>query len=208
MILEVKELTVRNGDFEVADLSFEIASGECVALMGPSGCGKTTVVEVICGVRDGQVSGMIVLDGSPVTGLLPGERGIGWVPQDLLLFPAMSVKRHLELGPSARGWGLNQIEERVEELAQALGLENLLKRLPGELSGGEARRVALGRALAARPRLLCLDEALTGLDEKTHCDVLELIKTMIKKEGVAALQVTHSRQEADELADRVVKMIP
>ncbi|MGC6456779.1 MAG: ABC transporter ATP-binding protein [Akkermansiaceae bacterium] len=204
----MKELTVRNGDFEVADLSFEIAAGECVALMGPSGCGKTTVVEVICGVRDGQVSGMIVLDGSPVTGLLPGERGIGWVPQDLLLFPAMSVKRHLELGPSARGWGLNQIEERVEELAQALGLENLLKRLPGELSGGEARRVALGRALAARPRLLCLDEALTGLDEKTHCDVLELIKTMIKKEGVAALQVTHSRQEADELADRVVKMIP
>ncbi|MGB0143656.1 MAG: ATP-binding cassette domain-containing protein, partial [Akkermansiaceae bacterium] len=76
----MKELTVRNGDFEVADLSFEIAAGECVALMGPSGCGKTTVVEVICGVRDGQVSGMIFLDGSPITGLLPGERGIGWVP--------------------------------------------------------------------------------------------------------------------------------
>ena len=208
MILEVKELTVRNGDFEVAELSFEIAAGECVALMGPSGCGKTTVVEVICGVRDGQVSGKIVLNGSSVGGLLPGERGIGWVPQDLLLFPAMTVQGHLELGPLARGWGRNQIEERVEERAQALGLENLLKRLPGELSGGEARRVALGRALAARPQLLCLDEALTGLDEKTHREVLELIKAMIKKEGVAALQVTHSRQEANELADRVVEMIP
>jgi ABC-type sugar transport system ATPase subunit len=206
MILEVRDLAVRVGDFELGDFSLEIAKGECVALMGPSGCGKTTVVEVICGVREGKISGTISLEGEEIGQLSPGERGIGWVPQDVLLFPAMTVRGHLELGPQARGWPRDQIEERVEELAEGLGLGELLDRLPGELSGGESRRVALGRALAARPRLLCLDEALTGLDEKTHGEVLELVRTMIRKEDVAALHVTHSRAEAEALANRVVEM--
>lgn len=206
MILEVKDLTVRAGDFEVSDFSLEIAPGECVALMGPSGCGKTTIVEVICGVREGKLSGQIKLSGTDADRLSPGERGIGWVPQDVLLFPAMSVRGHLEFALRAQTWGGGEIAERVQQLAEGLGLLNLLDRLPGELSGGEARRVALGRALAAKPRLLCLDEALSGLDEETHHEVLELVKTMIRNEKIACLHVTHSRSEAVALADRVIEM--
>ena len=104
MMLEVRDLMVRVGGFEVRDFSLEIAPGECVALMGPSGCGKTTVVEAVCGVGEGEVSGIIRLDGRDVVRSPPGERGIGWVPQDVLLFPAMTVRGHLELGPRARGW--------------------------------------------------------------------------------------------------------
>jgi ABC-type molybdate transport system ATPase subunit len=91
-------------------------------------------------------------------------------------------------------------------LAVDLGLEKLLNRLPDGLSGGEARRVALGRALALKPRLLCLDEALTGLDEARHDEVLGVIRKMIEREGVTALHVTHSKTEAEAIADRVVVM--
>ena len=206
MMLEVRHLTVRVGSFEVRDVSLEIGAGECVALMGPSGCGKTTLVEAVCGVGEGEVSGIIRLDGRDVGRLPPGERGIGWVPQDVLLFPGMTARGHLEFGPRVRGWERGRIANRVNELAEGLGLEGLLDRRPLGLSGGEARRVALGRALAVRPGLLCLDEALTGLDEKTHGQVLEVVRTMVRKEGVAALHVTHSRAEAEAIADRVVEM--
>lgn len=206
MMLEVRDLMVRVGGFEVRDFSLEIAPGECVALMGPSGCGKTTVVEAVCGVGEGEVSGIIRLDGRDVVRSPPSERGIGWVPQDVLLFPAMTVRGHLELGPRARGWERGRIANRVDELAKGLGLGRLLHRRPSGLSGGEARRVALGRALAARPGLLCLDEALTGLDEKTQGEVLEVVRTMIRREGVSSLHVTHSRTEAEAIADRVVEM--
>lgn len=206
MILEVRDLTVRAGGFEVGGLTFEIAEGECLALMGPSGCGKTTVVETICGVREAVVSGEIFLEGVKAGKLAAGERGMGWVPQEGLLFPAMTVRDHLELSPRARGWGRKAIEERVDEVATGLGLEHFLRRRPHRLSGGQARRVALGRALAARPRLLCLDEAFSGLDEKRHAEVLAFVRKMIKEEGVACLHVTHSWVEAEALADRVIEM--
>lgn len=206
MMLELRDLTVRVGGFEVRDFSLEIAPGECVALMGPSGCGKTTVVEAICGVGEAEVTGRILLAGRDVGRVPPGERGMGWVPQDLLLFPAMTVRGHLELGPRARGWDRKRIADRVDELADGLGLARLLDRRPTGLSGGESRRVALGRALAARPRLLCLDEALTGLDEERHGEVLDLVRMMIRRESVSSLHVTHSRAEAEAIADRVVEM--
>lgn len=205
-MLEVRNLSMKVGAFELRDFSVEVAAGECVALMGPSGCGKTTVLEAICGLREGGVTSEIKLDGVEVTGLAPGERGIGLVPQDVMLFPKMSVRENLEFGPKLQRWSGSAIRARVEELAEGLGLEALLDRSPKGLSGGEARRVALGRALAAKPRLLCLDEALSGLDEKTHAGVMQVVRAMIEKEGVAALHVTHSRSEADAMAKRVVEM--
>lgn len=207
VMLEVENLSVKVGRFELADFSLTIGSGECVALMGSSGCGKTTLMESICGLRsDGVVGGRILLGGEDVTNLPAGARGIGLVPQDVALFPTMTVREQLEFGPRLHRWKRAEMKERVEGLAEDLGLEKLLDRRPQGLSGGEARRVALGRALALRPRLLCLDEALTGLDEARHEEVLLVIRRMIEREGVTALHVTHSRSEAGALADRVVEM--
>jgi ABC-type sugar transport system ATPase subunit len=207
--LEIKDLTVRVGGFVLSDFSLSIAEGECVALMGPSGCGKTTLMEAVCGLRSGGVlSGRILLGGVDLTDLPPGARMIGLVPQDVALFPTLTVREQLEFGPKLHRWDRDEMRDRVEGLASDLGLSQLLDRLPKGLSGGEARRVALGRALALRPRLLCLDEALSGLDEARHDEVLQVIRKMIDREGVTALHVTHSRREANAIADRVVVMGP
>ena len=205
-MLVLDQVTVQAGQFVLPPFSLEIEEGECVALMGPSGCGKTTLLETVCGLRKGSVGGRIVLNGVELTNLSPGARGIGLVPQDVALFPSLRVRAQLEFGPKLHGWKLSEMNDRVENLAMDLGLEKLLSRLPEGLSGGEARRVALGRALALRPRLLCLDEALTGLDEARHEEVLGVIRKMIEREGVTALHVTHSKIEAEAIADRVVVM--
>ena len=175
--------------------------------MGPSGCGKTTVMEAVCGLRaEGVLSGRISLGGEEITHLLPGARKIGLVPQDVALFPTLTVREQLEFGPKLHRWDRDEMKSRVEGLASDLGLSDLMERLPKGLSGGEARRVALGRALSLRPRLLCLDEALTGLDEARHDEVLQLIREMIEREKVTALHVTHSRKEAEAISDRIVEM--
>ncbi len=205
-MLILEEVSVRVGQFVLPEFSLEIAEGECVALMGPSGCGKTTLMETVCGLRSGMIRGRILLDGVEISGLPPGARGIGLVPQDVALFPTLTVREQLEFGPKLHGWGRREIRERTDGLAEDLGLEKLLNRVPHGLSGGEARRVALGRALALKPRLLCLDEALSGLDEERHDEVLQVIRKMIEREGVTALHVTHSRKEAEAIADRVVVM--
>ena len=205
-MLILEQVTVQAGEFVLSPFSLEVGEGECVALMGPSGCGKTTLLETVCGLRDGPVGGRIFLGGIEVTNLPPGARGIGLVPQDVALFPSLTVREQMEFGLKLHGWKLEEIKERVKNLAGDLGLEGLLSRLPKGLSGGEARRVALGRALALRPKLLCLDEALSGLDEARHDEVLGVIRKMIEREGVTALHVTHSKKEAEAIADRVVVM--
>lgn len=205
MMLEIKNLCLRAGRFLLEDFSLQIEQGQCLALMGPSGCGKTTVLETLCGLRQAE-NGSIHLGGSDITHLPPAARGIGLVPQDIALFPSLSVREQIAFGPKLHRWPDEQTRERVDSLAQALGISKLLDRRPIGLSGGEARRIALGRALALRPRLLCLDEALTGLDEGRHTETLAVIREMIDLEKVTALHVTHSRAEADAIADRVVKM--
>lgn len=207
MMLEIDRLTLRAGEFLLKEFSLSINEGECVALMGPSGCGKTTVMEAVCGLRaEGVLNGRISLGGEEITYLPPGARRIGLVPQDVALFPTLTVREQLEFGPKLHRWNREKMKSRVEGLASDLGLSDLMERLPKGLSGGEARRVALGRALSLRPRLLCLDEALTGLDEARHDEVLQLIREMIVREKVTALHVTHSRKEAEAISDRIVEM--
>ena len=207
MMLEIDRLTLKAGEFLLRGFSLSIEEGECVALMGPSGCGKTTVMEAVCGLRsEGVLSGRISLGGEEITRLPPGARRIGLVPQDVALFPTLTVREQLEFGPKLHCWDRDEMKSRVEGLASDLGLSDLMERLPKGLSGGEARRVALGRALSLRPRLLCLDEALTGLDEARHDEVLQLIREMIEREKVTALHVTHSRKEAEAISDRIVEM--
>ncbi|MGB0993126.1 MAG: ATP-binding cassette domain-containing protein, partial [Akkermansiaceae bacterium] len=170
-----------------------------------SGAGKTTLMEGLCGLRQLK-GGSILLDGTDITHLRPGERGIGLVPQDTVLFPHMTVREHLAFAPELAGWGKVEVTQRVETLAESLGIMSLLDRKPQGLSGGEGKRVALGRAIAAKPKLLCLDEALTGLDGETHTGILDLLDSVIKQESLTTLHITHREDEAARLGQSVYSL--
>jgi ABC-type sugar transport system ATPase subunit len=173
--------------------------------MGRTACGKTTILETICGLKPAR-SGRIILDGRDATHLRAAERGIGYVPQDGALFSTMTVRRHLSFALEIRKTPPESVKARVEELARLLGIEGILDRKPLGLSGGEQQRVALGRALSARPRILCLDEPLGCLDEDTHDEVCELLKRVCREVEVTTLHVTHSMNEARKLADCIFRI--
>ncbi len=201
-MIALEGLTVRAGGFRLEGVALEIPPGAYGVLMGKTGCGKTTILEAICGLRSVE-SGTIRLGGRDVTGLPPGERGIGYVPQDRALFRTMTVRQHLGFALSVRGLERAVVARRVGELAPLLGLEPLLDRKPQGLSGGEAARVALGRALASGPETLVLDEPLSALDDETKDEIVELLRSVRKSTGVTTLHVTHSRDEARRLAEKV-----
>jgi ABC-type sugar transport system ATPase subunit len=170
--------------------------------MGKTGTGKTTLLEAICGLK--RVSrGRIFLMGREVTRLRPASRGIGFVPQEAALFPTLTVREHLGFPLAIRKARASLIQERVQEMAEMLGLEDLLDRRPAGLSGGEGQRVALGRALAHHPSILCLDEPLSALDEDTREEMYALLASVRKRTEVTTLHITHNLSEADRLADRV-----
>ncbi len=204
MIL-VQHLHIQRGSFCLTDLSFEIPTGCYGVLMGKTGCGKSTLMETICGLCPA-MSGTIVLGGRDVTQMKPAQRGIGYVPQDGALFSTMTVFDHLAFALRIRKWKPRPIEDRVRELADELGIAHILQRLPPGLSGGEAQRVALGRALAFQPAVLLLDEPLSALDEETRHEMYTLLRRIRERYRFTALHVTHSGQEAKELADRVFVM--
>lgn len=195
-------VTIRAGAFSLEGVTFEVPAGSYAVLMGRTGSGKTTLLEAICGLREVS-QGRILLAGEDVTGRRPADRGIGYVPQDRALFQTMSVRQNLAFAPSIRGWRPGETEARVTELASLLRIAPLLDRLPADLSGGEAQRVALGRALAAKPKILLLDEPLSALDDETWEGMTGLLAQVRKATGVTTLHVTHRREEARRLADKV-----
>lgn len=201
-MIAVENLSVRAGAFAIDGLSFAVAAGQYAVLMGKTGSGKTTILEAICGLKPLR-GGRILLHDQDVTGLRPADRGVGYVPQDRALFSTMTVRQHLAFAPLVHGWENEAISARVVELAELLGIAHLLDRLPYGLSGGEAQRVALGRALALRPAVLLLDEPLSALDEETREEMCRLLITVRQQTHVTVLHVTHNRSEAQRLADRV-----
>lgn len=201
-MIAIDGLSMSQGSFKLENVSLTVPQGVYCVLMGRSGCGKTTILEAICGLRP-LVRGTICLNGRNVTELKPGERGIGYVPQDRALFPTMIVREQLAFALVLRRQRQAAIASRVDEMAQLLGIAHLLDRMPGTLSGGEAQRVALGRALAANPSVLCLDEPLSALDEDTHGEICGLLGDVHRHTSVTVLHVTHSRREARQLGDCV-----
>ncbi len=187
------------GSFALRDICCSIPSGSYAVMMGRTGCGKTSLLEAICGLR-GIAAGAIKIAGQDMTGWSPADRGIGYVPQDLALFPTMTVAEHLQFALRVRRWSRPAIAQRTEQLASELGIEHLLKRSVRRLSGGEAQRTALGRALSFQPAVLLLDEPLSALDDTTRHEISELLST-IKLSGVTTLHVTHNQAEAELLAD-------
>lgn len=203
-MIELRSISIALGAFSLRDVSFSIPSGKYGVLMGQTGCGKTTLLEAIAGLRP-LAAGSIKLNHIDVTHLSPAERGIGYVPQDLALFPTMTVREHLAFALHVRHWSKAAIEQRVSELADLLHISPLLNRSLHGLSGGEQQRIALGRALSFRPRLLLMDEPLSALDESTRRHMYDLLKRVQQHEHVTALHVTHSSEEAAALADCVLR---
>jgi ABC-type sugar transport system ATPase subunit len=199
-MITVDDLAVQAGGFRLERISLRIPTGKYGVLMGPTGSGKTTLVECLCGLRALE-KGRIELAGRDVTWLRPGERNIGYVPQDGALFPTMTVRSHLALPLSIRKWKSAEIAGRIDQMAKLLGIEYLLDRLPGKLSGGEIQRVALGRALTFSPTTLILDEPLSAMDDQTRRQMYKLLKNVQQWTQVTVLHITHSTHEASELAD-------
>lgn len=202
-MIRVENLSLRAGHFRLDSISFEIPAGRYGVLMGRTGVGKTTLLESLCGLRQ-VTAGRIWLADREVTHLKPAERGIGFVPQDGALFETMSVREHLGFSLRIRKAKRPAIKARVTELAELLAIEKLLDRMPDGLSGGERQRVALGRALAAHPSILCMDEPLSALDEETRDEMYVLLESIRGKAGVTTLHITHNRAEAVRLADVVL----
>ena len=199
-MIEINQLHLTQGDFTLRDFEFRLPEGAYGVLMGKSGCGKTSLLEAISGLRRIE-SGQIKLGGQDVTHLKPAERGVGYVPQDRALFPTLRVRDQLAFSLVIRRLPSSLIGERVDELAALLGIAPLLDRMPQGLSGGEAQRIALGRALASRPKVLLLDEPLNALDEDLHVEMCQLLQQVHRQTQVTVLHITHSQQEAKQLGD-------
>ena len=207
-MLDVRDVTVRFGERTVLDrVSLNVADGEVVALLGPSGSGKSTLLRVIAGllVPDG---GSVWVDGIDVSAVPAHRRQIGMVFQDEQLFPHLTVAANVGFGLRMQGRPKGEIAARVAELLDLVGLPSLADRHVTKLSGGEAKRVALARSLAPQPRVLLLDEPLTGLDRDLHDRLAADLATLLRATGTTALLVTHDPDEAATIADRTVRWSP
>ncbi|EDM28124.1 ABC-type molybdate transport system, ATPase component [Lentisphaera araneosa HTCC2155] len=204
-MISIKDCTIQAGKFKISHINIEIPTGSYGILMGKTGSGKTTILEALCGLR--KVSaGQILINGVDITKKRPAERNIGFLPQDIALFDHMSVYEHIAFGMRIQKWNKVDIDKRVRELAEQLKINHLLERKPAGLSGGERQRTAMGRALAVRPQVLCLDEPLSTLDDDTHEDVINLIKEVTQENQVTSLHITHRKSEAALLGDHFFEL--
>ncbi|MGH6763696.1 MAG: ABC transporter ATP-binding protein [Phyllobacterium sp.] len=202
--LEVAGASVRYGDVEVLKgIDLSVRKGEFVALLGSSGCGKTTLLRSIAGFNQPS-AGAIRVDGRDVTRLPPDKRGMALVFQSYALWPHMTVDQNIGYGLKLRGMNRPEVAERVGAMKQLLGLDILGGRKPAALSGGQRQRVALGRALAINPEILLLDEPLSNLDARIRLTVRHEISALQRRLGITAVHVTHDREEAMVMADRIV----
>ncbi len=194
-MIRIDDLHLTQGSFALRGVSFDVPAGAYAVLTGRTGSGKTTLLETIAGLRRPS-RGRVWLGGRDVTDLPPALRGVGYVPQDAAVFRTMTVADNLGFALAIRG---NDPTGRVAELAKWLGLTALLGRRADALSGGEAQRVALGRALAARPAVLLLDEPLAALDDETRDGLIGVLEGIRGEGRTTVLHVTHNRDEADRL---------
>ena len=200
--LEIKGLEKKYKDFTLS-LSMAIEEGEFISLIGPSGSGKSTLLSVIAGILPPD-RGEILLSGDDITGRRIQDRGIGMVFQDMALFPSMNVKKNIQAGMKEKD--RKKRNELAEKLLELVGLPGYGKRSISSLSGGEAQRVALARSIAAEPRILLLDEPLSSLDAPLRKHLRAAIRMIHDSLGITMLYVTHDREEAFAVSDRIAIM--
>jgi multiple sugar transport system ATP-binding protein len=183
-------------------IDLTVQDKELLVVVGPSGCGKTTLLRLIAGLEEPS-SGTITMDGALLNGVKPKERDIAMVFQNPALYPHMSANENMAFGLKLRKHSRTEIDRRVSEAAELLGLTRFLKRKPMELSGGQRQRVALGRAIVRRPKLFLFDEPLSNLDPPLRNQMRIEISKLHKRLGATIIYVTHDQVEAMTLGDRV-----
>ena len=204
--LKIENLTKIYGGTTALDrFSIDIKSGELMVLLGPSGCGKTTAIRCIAGLIP-PTNGQIHLGNKKINELSPKDRDVAMVFQNYALYPHMSVRDNIAFPLKMRKKSKSHIQEKVIQMAELLGIKDLLDRKPKELSGGQMQRVALGRALVREPKLFLMDEPLSNLDAKLRTHMRTEIKKLQKKIGITTLYISHDQVEAMSMADRIAIM--
>src|SRR5579872_315428 len=198
--------TFADGTRALLPITLDIARGETLVFLGPSGCGKTTMLRIIAGLEQPDAGGRVLFSGEDVTGIPIERRNVGMVFQSYALFPNMNVADNIGYSLKIRGIAAGERNARVAELVALTGIEGLEHRRIDQLSGGQRQRVALARAVAARPRVLLLDEPLTALDAALRERLRWELDRLLRMLGITTIYVTHDQAEAMALGDRVVVM--
>lgn len=202
----LENVTKRYGNVTaVKNLNLEIKDKEFCVLVGPSGCGKTTTLRMIAGLEE-ITEGKIYIDGKVVNNLHPKDRDIAMVFQNYALYPHMKVYDNMAFGLKIRGYSKKEIDIRVQEAAEILGIKHLLNRYPKELSGGQRQRVAVGRAIVRKPKVFLFDEPLSNLDAKLRVQMRAELKKLHERLQTTIIYVTHDQVEAMTLGDKICVM--
>jgi multiple sugar transport system ATP-binding protein len=202
----LKNLMKQFGSVTAVDnLNIEIRDREFAVLVGPSGCGKTTALRMIAGLES-VTSGEIYIGDTLVNDMAPKDRDIAMVFQNYALYPHMNVRDNLGFGLKMRKFSKTEIDQRVQEAADILGIQDLLERKPKELSGGQRQRVAVGRAIVRKPKVFLFDEPLSNLDAKLRVAMRAEISKLHRRLGATIVYVTHDQVEAMTMADRIFIM--
>ena len=205
-IIRLDGVTKRFGEVAaVSDVTLSVGQGEFLTLLGPSGCGKSTLLRMIGGFEE-PTEGRIWLDGEDVTDLPPNRRAVNMLFQDYALFPHMSVGRNVGYGLRVSGVPAREIEAKVRDVLDLVGLADKAAATPHQLSGGQRQRVALARAIVRRPKVLLLDEPLSALDANLREAMQVELRHLHQKVGLTFIMVTHDQTEALTISDRVIVM--
>ncbi|MBO3803614.1 MAG: ABC transporter ATP-binding protein [Candidatus Brockarchaeota archaeon] len=187
------------------DVNLTIEDREYVSILGPSGCGKTTLIKCIAGIIE-PTRGEVYIGGRAVRGLMPEDRDVGYVFQEIALFPHMNVWNNVTYGPRVKGWPADRTRSLALEMLDMIGLEDRSNSYPDELSGGAGQKTAVARAVSSGSTLLLLDEPLGALDAKVRADLRYRLRDLVKELNLTAIHVTHDQEEAMSISDRVVVM--
>jgi sulfate/thiosulfate transport system ATP-binding protein len=203
MSIEIRNVTKRFGSFlALDDVSLEIPDGSLTAVLGPSGSGKSTLLRIVAGLERPD-TGEVLLSGENATRLAPQRRNVGFVFQHYAAFKHMTVRDNVAFALTIRKRPRQEIRERVDELLELVQLQGFADRYPSKLSGGQRQRMALARALAAKPRVLLLDEPFGALDARVRAELRDWLRRLHEEVHVTTVFVTHDQEEAMEVADRV-----
>ncbi len=203
-LLEIRNTSVCAGSFALRDIDMTVWPGRYVVVIGPTGSGKTVFLETLAGLRRVK-EGRIIMEGRDLKTLPPEDRFLGFACQDSLLFPFLNVRQNIVFSANVRKVSADQeIQSRLEELSDVMGIRHLWERFPYYLSGGEKQRVSLARALLLRPSLLLLDEPLSALDQKNRNQLQQLLVRVHYREKLTVIHVTHDLSEAFQMATDII----